>query len=102
MREEEGRSGRRLRWIAWVALAEVLILLVSVKAYLPSRHARRTGREGNTIARLVLDDPGMLESLVFYVVITHAAVGALLLVAHLSARKKRRLATERTATGAGD
>lgn len=102
MDRSERPPGRRWRWFAWILFVEVLILLVSVRAYLPSSRDRRAGREGNTIARLVFDDPGMLESFAFYIAMTHIAMGLLFLLAHLSARRKRRLMGERATAEAID
>lgn len=76
--------------ISGVVLAEVLILLFSYKAYLPTRHQRNAGRAGNTIARLVLDDPGLVESMAFYVVAFHVVVAVLLGVARWSLVRRRR------------
>jgi len=88
-----GKSGGKSRlraWVLWVALSETLIVLVSLEAHGRSSYQRRTGGEGNTVARLFLDDPSFLESMVFYVVLFHVVIGALLLIARWSAVRKRR------------
>lgn len=85
------RSRRRPKaWLLWGLFAEALILLLSYMAYTPNRLQHRMGREGNRIARLVLGDPGILESLAFYMVLFNAVIAGLLFVAHLSARRKAR------------
>lgn len=77
------------KWAAWAFFAEGLMLLLALRGYFPTRLQRRSGREGNRLARLVMDDPGLWESLAFYLVLAHLVVGGLLLVAFLSARRKR-------------
>lgn len=62
---------------AGVLVGEVLILAFAYKAYLPSPAARRAGRPGNTIARLVMDEPGFLASMALYVVLFHVLIAFL-------------------------
>ncbi|HXH84384.1 MAG TPA: hypothetical protein VNN07_15880 [Candidatus Tectomicrobia bacterium] len=84
-----------MRWGA-LLLVEAFILLMAIAATGRSRVARRTGGEGNRIARLLLDDPTFLESVVLYEVLFHAAIAAALLLAWLVTRRRRRA---RAATG---
>ena len=77
-------------WAAWIVFSEALILVLSFMAYGRSARQRRTGGEGNTIARLFLDDPGFWESMLFYLVLFNVVIGGLLLLARGSAARKRR------------
>jgi hypothetical protein len=72
-----------------VLVGEVLILAFAYKAYLPSPAARRAGRPGNTIARLVMDEPGFLASMAFYVVLFHVLIAFLWWLAWWWTRRSR-------------
>lgn len=74
---------------AGVLVGEVLILAFAYKAYLPSPSARRAGRPGNTIARLVMDEPGFLASMASYVVLFHVLIALLWWLAWWWTRRSR-------------
>ena len=87
-----------MRWRSWwgaVAVGEVLILLFAWGATGRTRHARLTGGEGNRIARLLLDEPTFVESMLLYVALFHLLVGAIFLAAWLETRRRRRAAAGR-------
>ena len=87
-----------MRWRSWwgaVAVGEVLILLFAWGTTGRSLHARLTGGEGNGIARLLLDEPAFVESMLIYVALFHLLVGAIFLAAWLETRRRRRAAAGR-------
>lgn len=71
-----------------IVILELGAALTSIAAM--GKRSANTPGEGNKIARLVLNNPGDLESFLFYFVLAHLLVGIFLFAGWVAAKRKKR------------
>lgn len=89
-REQGPSTGGGRSWWKALLIGEVLILLFSLGATGRGRYDVDLDDEGNRIARLLLDEPTFVESMVFYIVTFHVLIVVIFLAAWVVTKRRRR------------
>lgn len=83
------RSKSRRAWLVWALGSEAVVLLLAVVGP-GSRVSAGRDDDHASIARLVIDEPGFIETVLINAAVLHVVIAAALLAAWIVTRVKRR------------